>query len=437
MEDIELNVLDLYLDTDNPRHEPIKDRNSIISHLVKHEKVKTLAKDISERGVSPLELSGVIVNDQGNHIVVEGNRRICALLLLNDPALAPEGEKSYFDSLSKGNILIPQKIKCIKFSDRDEAKTWIELRHNGAQGGAGLLSWDANQKARFFNASENTLALKLLDYAALKGLISEEDRQSKILTTAARFLGNPYFRKTLGITTGRSDPEVKIDVEQIAFDKVIKRFISDLLDDNNEKVSSRSKKSDWESYARQLQQEGVAPISYGEERPLISEKKKEDSKKKTDVRNNPSPDSRNYIVPSDFKVIINDKILKRIFDELKNVNCNEFTLASSLVCRAFLENLYSLYYEKLFGNFPDKMLTHLVLDKILKSFESDEIKGTLTKKEKSASGALRRVQTNESNVLSPRTLGAFAHGGWYPDPKQLKREWDNITPILLFMLKNI
>lgn len=67
------------------------------------------------------------------------------------------------------------------------------------------------------------------------------------------------------------------------------------------------------------------------------------------------------------------------------------------------------------------------MDKIIKIIESDD---TLSKNEKNALGALRRIQANEMNVLSPKTLGANAHAGHYPNAKELKREFDNISSII-------
>lgn len=78
-----LSVLDIYLDNENPRHDPIYDQTKIVEHLLKGERVKSLAKHISTHGVNPLDSIGVIKDEEDNYVVVEGNRRLCALLLLN------------------------------------------------------------------------------------------------------------------------------------------------------------------------------------------------------------------------------------------------------------------------------------------------------------------------------------------------------------------
>ena len=82
----------IYLDNQNPRHDPIDNEPEIVAHLIAHEKVKSLAADIAIRGTSPLErLAAIPHADKKNFfIAVEGNRRVCALKLLNDPDKAPD-----------------------------------------------------------------------------------------------------------------------------------------------------------------------------------------------------------------------------------------------------------------------------------------------------------------------------------------------------------
>ena len=143
-----LNVLDIYLDTDNPRHEPIYDQTSIIKHLLKDERVRNLAKHIADHGVNPLDSIGVVKDEESNYVVVEGNRRLCALLLLNDPEKAPSGEAPYFKKLAESSTKVPNAVNCVLFDDSDEANIWMGIRHNGEQDGVGVKNWDSKQKTR-------------------------------------------------------------------------------------------------------------------------------------------------------------------------------------------------------------------------------------------------------------------------------------------------
>ena len=97
----QIQVLDIYLDTENPRHEHIDDQEKIIEYLVSKEKIKPLAKDIASNGASPIELFAVLEDGNGRYIALEGNRRLCALILLNDPMKSPNSDRSYFQKLAK------------------------------------------------------------------------------------------------------------------------------------------------------------------------------------------------------------------------------------------------------------------------------------------------------------------------------------------------
>ncbi|MGD8174809.1 hypothetical protein [Marinimicrobium sp. ARAG 43.8] len=435
MEFNSLPVLDLYLDPDNPRHEPIKDQPKIMEELIAKEKVKRLARSIAEEGINPLELFAVVKDKSGNKFVIEGNRRTCALLALNDPALAPAGERKYFAKLAQGSEAIPDKVNVVEFSSKDEARIWLERRHNGEQDGAGLVPWKSDQKARFFGGSNNNaLAVKLLDYAVKEGLITDEDRQGRILTTATRYLGNPVFRDTIGVSSGRSDPEVKISVKKEAFNKVLGRFCKDLVTAGGG-VSSRSKSKDWVEYARKLKKQGIAPkVDDHTEEYSLSDAAGSKLKTKKRKRNSPNPDSRKTIVSSDFSVKINNKILSRVCIELKRLDCDEFPFAASGVCRSFLEDVYRYYHEKVIGKRHSGKMNE-VLAANIKQIES--IKESLTHEQHKALGALRRVNSNENHVFSPKTLGAFAHASHTPDSRQLKREWDNVSAIVEFMVDKV
>ena len=83
---VQLDVSRLHLDSENPRHDPITDEPEIISRLYGREQVLVLAKNIARNGTSPLERMAVVEHPSmpGHFVVVEGNRRLCALKLLRD-----------------------------------------------------------------------------------------------------------------------------------------------------------------------------------------------------------------------------------------------------------------------------------------------------------------------------------------------------------------
>jgi hypothetical protein len=90
MEYQEIPLESLLLDTLNPRHDPVEGQPQAIAALLDHKgapQTLRLAEDIAEHGPSPIELALVV--PEGNlFIVLEGNRRVAAMKLLKNPALA-------------------------------------------------------------------------------------------------------------------------------------------------------------------------------------------------------------------------------------------------------------------------------------------------------------------------------------------------------------
>ena len=435
-----LPVLDVYLDTKNPRHDLIEDQDGIIEYLVSNEKIKSLAKDIVDNRLSPIELFAVLEDDSGRHVVLEGNRRLCALILLIDPEKSPSFARSYFQKLAKNMKSPVTEIPSVVFNSREEADIWIDRRHEGEQDGIGTKQWDATQKTRRNLSRQkkdpNALAQALLEYAVKRGYITQ-DQTKKILTTATRYLGTPFFRETMGIDSKRNDPNVVIKVSCDDFDKILEKFCKDLVDEQS-MVSSRSSKTEREDYAKRLIEEGFAPRVSSKKTRLSdrSPSSGNPNKPSSPDKRNPDPDRRKHIIPSSgFSVSIKDNNLRRALRELKKMPVKDFPLAVALVSRAFLERLYCLFYEKKAGrSIGHKLKTHEILKKVIELIEQDK---SLPSSERNALGALRRVQANDNNVLSPKTLGANAHLGIYPNAPELNKEWDNIQAVLSYMLKRL
>ncbi len=244
----------IFLHHENPRHEPYETQSQVIEYLCSNEEVIQLARDITQHGLSPLDRFGVIIDhdtdgDDTTYIAAEGNRRICALMLLTDPELAPPERKKFFEK--QAEIWSPiTELPCVIFEDQDDLNLWLKRRHHGAAAGIGQKPWNADQKARHSgSSSRNRIALAFLDYAEKENLISADDRKRR-LTTAQRYLGNSVMRETLGLDT--SDPDdVKRNRTEEDFKVLSKQFINDMLDDEQE-VNSRQNKESVETYARNL-----------------------------------------------------------------------------------------------------------------------------------------------------------------------------------------
>src|SRR3954464_8232342 len=107
-----LPIASLLLDTQNPRIPPgVKElsQRELIAELVAHDDAYELARDIALNGFDPVE-SLIGVEENRHIIIVEGNRRLAALKLLANPALAPDSHAARVKKLASEEEL-PDKAR--------------------------------------------------------------------------------------------------------------------------------------------------------------------------------------------------------------------------------------------------------------------------------------------------------------------------------------
>lgn len=235
----------IFLDLKNPRHPNYQSEQEVITYLCRKEYVYELAQDLVANGLNPLELMAVIKTPgQETYLAAEGNRRLCALKLLEDPQLAPKDQQKNFMRLAK-RWNPYHSVRSIVFDDRDAVAHWLERIHGGLQGGIGRKPWDAEQKTRFTGDRKNLMAQQLLDYAQDEGMISTEQRAKK-LSVVQRFLSNPIFKDALGISA-HDDIEMHVIRAKEDFDIILKKFIEDIVSGeintryNSQKIKEYSK----------------------------------------------------------------------------------------------------------------------------------------------------------------------------------------------------
>ncbi|MBB4952738.1 hypothetical protein H4S14_000780 [Agrobacterium vitis] len=238
-----VDVARVFLDKENPRHEPFEDQDEAISYLCEHEYVLPIARDIAEHGLNPLELFALLRGANSTFIAAEGNRRLCAIKLLNDPDLAPANLRNEFVKAAKDWKEVTE-IFAVVFKDRNEVRLWLDRIHAGHLDGRGRRQWKAEQKARNSGYTKNSLALAILDSAQRRSLISDEGREGR-LSTVQRYVGNPIFRDALGLESG-VDGEPTTDLSENDFSKLFRQFIKDVAEkkittrDNAEKIKAYS-----------------------------------------------------------------------------------------------------------------------------------------------------------------------------------------------------
>lgn len=458
------------IDENDPRLQSGADEIDIVLSLIalQEDKILNLAGDLVANGPNPAELPIVMATDDESdrYIVLEGNRRVAAIKIMADINLISgydnERVKSKFSELAEKFAINPiTEIRTVVVDDRSSADHWMELRHDGEQGGAGTVRWGSEERNRW-RARKGVKAahLQVLDYVRSSGTLSDEEieKTRNIATTnLSRLISDPYVRGKLGIdkkkgnvTTRYSTEEVLCGLRKIIMDLATKKIIVDDI----------YYKSDRADYINQIGQnylpDTTKPLS--ESRPLGdpvansehddktgSEDSKdtetkggpsdnedpEDSKIKSKEHKNedkqeketPHPDNRSTLIPQDYSIPINQSRCNEIYHELKGVNVDLHKNAVAVLFRVFLELSVDHYIdENGLQNVSDQSSLSHKLHSVASHMEDNDILN---------SDELRPVRRAAENkrllVAAVSSFHAYVHSRFYtPVPGDLKATWNSL-----------
>jgi len=182
-----IDLDNLILDIKNPRlpdsfKESDRSEKNIINWMLEDASIIELMLAIGENGFFIGE-SLLVIKDplkEGKCIVVEGNRRLTSLKLLQNPSLANIHNRK-IDKVLDETEKRPTKIPCIKFDSRDTILEYLGFRHI-----TGIKSWGLIAKARYLNSLLPTLEATNLTLQArelAKKIGSRTDYVKKILVS--------------------------------------------------------------------------------------------------------------------------------------------------------------------------------------------------------------------------------------------------------------
>ena len=159
MAGISLELDDLLLDLENPRISKADSQRGALQKIIEDQDVKlvVLAESIVSDRLNPMDRWLVIKSqtELGRFVVIEGNRRLATLRILNNPAVLKDLEvrspvKRRLEELSEQfDLDAIGKIDCFEVADRAEGATWLNQRHTGENKGRGIVNWGGVATARF------------------------------------------------------------------------------------------------------------------------------------------------------------------------------------------------------------------------------------------------------------------------------------------------
>jgi hypothetical protein len=140
-----IKVDDLDFDFENPRLPiQVKSKSEIIEWMLQDASILELMLAIGQSGFFVGE--AILVVPQGRkYIVIEGNRRLTAVKLLNYPELATLHKRKVKEILKETQER-PKEIPCLVFEKREEILKYLGYRHV-----TGVKSWGVLAKAKYLS----------------------------------------------------------------------------------------------------------------------------------------------------------------------------------------------------------------------------------------------------------------------------------------------
>ena len=143
-----INLSELKLDSENPRLPKSmhgKPEVEILSYMLLDASLIELMLAIGENDFFPGEQLLVIPDIDGKYKVIEGNRRLSAVMLLNHPELANVQVTKIQKALDEAKF-IPTEIPCLVFEKESEIHNYLGYRHI-----TGIKEWRLLEKARYLS----------------------------------------------------------------------------------------------------------------------------------------------------------------------------------------------------------------------------------------------------------------------------------------------
>lgn len=460
-----LKITELLLNSANPRFNPVEQQTEAITAMIgdQQEKLVSLAQSIHQFGLNPTDLILVEpLEPYGKQwLVREGNRRITAMKLLNEPELVsnhfPKIKREFQKLHATLDKTLLENIPCVVIDDNRLADEWVRLKHTGMNGGAGTVPWDAQQSSRFNMQTSGNSDVYMLFLDDLKTLDSipqgYKDRFHSIKkTNFDRLMGDPDIRNLLGITKKENEETLSLVGE-------VNQFLLAVLHDlifENLNVGQIYYKVDRRKYIDDLKarvpistqpKDSIEPTGSGS----ISQKSREvvhasdgqvgsftgdgtaegndvppSSRGTAKSQGKSHPVNRKKLVPTAHNLPIQHPRAKSIFDELKELNIERYPNAVAVLFRVFIELSADIYIER--KKLP-RVNESSTLNKKLESIIGDlEERGIMSKH---ALYTAQKMSSEPTANQSVKTFHAYVHNKDHtPSATDLKSAWDDLWPFI-------
>ncbi|MGD0205328.1 MAG: hypothetical protein ABSB57_02660 [Dehalococcoidia bacterium] len=427
---------DLLIDEQNPRIlQPNLGQHGAIQALAQLQgrKLLALTKDIVKYGLNPSELSIVMPHegDFERYVVLEGNRRLAALRALENPELLVDAveakvlkEIRRLSHAYQGNPV--ESVECLVVGNRPEAGHWIELRHTGERGGAGIVPWGSDESTRYSARSGKVkIHQQALDFLERRGDLSPQGRRAVPTTSFKRLIQTPEVRSKLGLEVQAGRLCLLADENNVA--KALLHVTGDL-------ASGKIRVKDIYHRGQRIAYANALPSSIVVRPTMKSGQGVDIETGETEVKPKRPPSvrvvpERDKLIPHDCVLEVSDPRCRQIGKELRRLSLKDYPNAVSVLLRVFIELGADAYIEM--ENLPTASRSSL-RSKLRAVMDALILQQKLTKQQ---AQAVRRVLQRDS-FLAPSIdlMHSYIHNQYvFPTPSDLRAEWDNLQPFVIAM----
>ncbi|MFA6729925.1 MAG: hypothetical protein WC152_03500 [Candidatus Izemoplasmatales bacterium] len=450
-------ITQLLLNSTNPRFDPVQHQVETIEAMLKDQgdKLVVLAKHIVANGLNPAELIIVQPKDNNQWVIREGNRRITALKILNQPTLIPDAyakiKRDIKDLSNSTNNDLFKNINCVVINDEKVINEWIRLKHTGQNEGAGVVSWDTLQSSRFQAQVSGKPDAKMLFYELLSSLFEipikiRENFSNIKKTNFDRLIGDPCIRHLLCIDYSNGEYSLNKGVNEFLLEVLKDLAITDIsvgkiyskkdrqkyIEELRARISTKQKDAPKENEETKYTDESISGNGHAKtEQERISSQSDNTSdgtqslNLSNQINNSSSrsyPIKRKTLIPSQHKLTIGHARILKIFNELKTLDVATYPNSTAFTFRVFMElsGDYYISYKSLQNVSVDSKFTQKI-DAIANYFETNAI---MTKHELRAARQMGSSQTQNNSI---KTFHSYIHNkDVTPIADDLKTAWDDL-----------
>ncbi len=450
-------ITDLLLDTHNPRIRHGQDQNDCIARILRErESFLNLLKDIASDGLTPDHIL-VSKDTEGKWVVRDGNRRITALKLLNQPTLClpDSGLVNLIGRIADAEAAnIPEMIDCLACDDERTILKYLERKHTGENSGAGQRNWSALLKSLFnlqLKASDqNRRAAQLVQWVEEQGMQVEDDfnitnLQRGLNATTLALIGfaiendalkptlpvpqayalaarvvNDVATKRINVTRTGEPGSIFTSDEQLAYFQRVRAEVGPAPQSQATANESPSPEASTTAPGSAPSPKAEAPATTSPDTPEGEPKPEPKPQSPTKApwdrvclfgpRKNASP---GITIPA------SETKARSIIVELRNLNPNVTPLSTAMLLRALLE-LSNDYYRERKSLKPEQYLHKSMAT----TADHMQTAGLMSKQQHDL---VMRYTRTEEGMLHVKTVQAYLHkDNFHPNAQVLNTFWDEI-----------